>query len=89
MIEKEPKRRASLCNSLGRIPEVEVTNISRATAINRGQLQRLIKITRATSRYADRDVLVIMLGHESIDSTQRYLDLSPAILNDMFANALL
>lgn len=37
--------------------------ISHATAINRGQLQRLIKITRATSRYAGRDVLVLMLGH--------------------------
>lgn len=37
--------------------------INHATALDRGQLRRLIKITRATSRYPDRDVLVIMLGH--------------------------
>lgn len=35
----------------------------RALRLNAGQFNRLIKITRATSRYADRDVLVLMLGH--------------------------
>lgn len=35
----------------------------RALRLNAGQFARLIKITRATSRYADRDVLVLMLGH--------------------------
>lgn len=35
----------------------------RALRLNAGQFTRLIKITRATSRYADRDVLVLMLGH--------------------------
>lgn len=40
-----------------------MSTISHASALNRGQLQRLIKITRATSRYSERDVLVIMLGH--------------------------
>ena len=35
----------------------------RAVRLNASQFARLIKITRATSRYADRDVLVLMLGH--------------------------
>lgn len=35
----------------------------RALRLNASQFSRLIKITRATSRYADRDVLVLMLGH--------------------------
>ncbi len=35
----------------------------RAQTLNQGQFHRLIKITRATSRYADRDVLALMLGH--------------------------
>lgn len=35
----------------------------RALRLNAGQFTRLIKITRATSRYAERDVLVLMLGH--------------------------
>jgi site-specific recombinase XerD len=35
----------------------------RALRLDGGQFTRLIKITRATSRYADRDLLVLMLGH--------------------------
>ena len=37
----------------------------RALRLDGGQFTRLIKITRATSRYADRDVLVLMLGHHT------------------------
>jgi site-specific recombinase XerD len=37
--------------------------IKHATSLDRGQLRRLIKITQATSRYPERDVAVIMLGH--------------------------
>jgi integrase/recombinase XerC len=39
--------------------------ISHATALNRGQLKRLLIITRATSRYWQRDLLVILLGHDA------------------------
>lgn len=35
----------------------------RALRLNAGQFTRLIKITRATSRYPERDVLVLFLGH--------------------------
>lgn len=35
----------------------------RALRLNAGQFTRLIKITRSTSRYPERDVLVLMLGH--------------------------
>lgn len=35
----------------------------RALRLNAGQFTRLIKVTRATSRYPERDVLVLMLGH--------------------------
>lgn len=37
--------------------------IIRAKTIHQGQFTRLIKITQATSRYPERDVLVLMLGH--------------------------
>lgn len=37
----------------------------RALRLNAGQFVRLIKVTRATSRYADRDVLVLILGHHT------------------------
>lgn len=37
--------------------------ITRAKTLHQGQLTRLIKITQATSRYPERDVLVLMLGH--------------------------
>lgn len=37
--------------------------IKRALALHQGQFSRLVKITQATSRYAERDVLVLMLGH--------------------------
>lgn len=38
-------------------------NITRAKTLHQGQFNRLIKITQATSRYPERDVLVLMLGH--------------------------
>lgn len=37
--------------------------ITRAKTLHQGQFSRLIKITQATSRYPERDVLVLMLGH--------------------------
>lgn len=37
--------------------------ITRAQALHQGQFNRLIKITQATSRYPERDTLVLMLGH--------------------------
>ena len=38
-------------------------DITRAKTLHRGQFTRLIKITQGTSRYPERDVLVLMLGH--------------------------
>lgn len=40
-----------------------MTEIARAQTLHQGQFTRLIKITQATSRYPERDVLVLMLGH--------------------------
>lgn len=40
-----------------------MASIKRAQTLNQGQFARLLKITRATVRYPDRDVLVLMLGH--------------------------
>ena len=37
----------------------------RARTLTQGQFQRLIKITMATSRYPERDALVLMLGHHT------------------------
>ena len=37
--------------------------ITRAKTLHQGQFNRLIKITQATSRYPERDVLVLILGH--------------------------
>lgn len=42
-----------------------MAEVTHAAALDRGQLARLIKITRATSRYAERDVLVLLLGHRA------------------------
>ncbi|MGL4575569.1 MAG: tyrosine-type recombinase/integrase [Burkholderiaceae bacterium] len=39
--------------------------IQHAAALNRGQLKRLLTITRATSRYWQRDLLVLLLGHDA------------------------
>ncbi len=36
---------------------------TRALALHKGQFNRLIKIAQSTSRYPERDVLVLMLGH--------------------------
>lgn len=38
-------------------------DITRAKALHQGQFARLIKITQGTSRYPERDILVLMLGH--------------------------
>lgn len=38
-------------------------DITRAKTLHQGQFTSLIKITQGTSRYPDRDVLVLMLGH--------------------------
>lgn len=63
MIEKEAIA-GPLCNSLPATnSRGHMTNIERAQTLNQGQFSRLIKITRATSRYFERDVLVLMLGH--------------------------
>lgn len=40
-----------------------MATIKRARTLNDGEFTRLIKITRATVRYPDRDVLVLMFGH--------------------------
>lgn len=40
-----------------------MTEITRAKTLHQGQFARLIKITQATSRYPEREVLVLMLGH--------------------------
>ena len=42
-----------------------MTEITHATALNKGQLKRLLTITRATSRYWQRDMLVLHLGHDA------------------------
>ena len=43
------------------------------------------KVLAATG---DMDTVAVLLGHSSIDCSQRYVDVDPATLKDMFANAL-
>lgn len=38
---------------------------TRAATLHKGEFQRLIKITKATSNLPERDVLVLMLGHKA------------------------
>ena len=38
---------------------------TRAATLHKGEFQRLIKITRATSKLPERDILVLMLGHKA------------------------
>ena len=60
MIAKEANA-APLCNSLpASNSRGHVTTIQRAQTLNQGEFSRLIKITQATSRYFERDVLVLI-----------------------------
>lgn len=47
------------------ITHIAMPKIKHATSLNRGQLARLIQITQATSRYTERDVLCLLLGHRA------------------------
>lgn len=38
---------------------------TRAATLHKGEFQRLIKITKATAKLPERDVLVLMLGHKA------------------------
>lgn len=40
-------------------------NQTRATTLHKGEFQQLIKITQATAKLPERDVLVLMLGHKA------------------------
>ena len=40
-------------------------NQTRAATLHKGEFQRLIKITQATAKLPERDVLVLMLGHKA------------------------
>jgi site-specific recombinase XerD len=63
MTVKEAKA-AAVCNSLpASNSRGHMATVQRAQTLNQGQFSRLIKITLATSRYFERDVLVLMLGH--------------------------
>jgi integrase/recombinase XerC len=54
--------------------------IQHATALHKGQLSRLLKITRATSRYWQRDLLIILLGH---DAGMRITEISRVTVKDV------
>ncbi len=49
-----------------------MTEITRAKTLRQGQFIRLIKITQATSRCPERDVLVLMLGHQLACASPRF-----------------
>lgn len=59
----------------------------RALRLSAGQFSRLIKITRATSRYAERDVLVLMLGHHCGRSPLSRLSLPEAVIHGLNSRA--
>jgi integrase/recombinase XerC len=54
--------------------------IQHAAALHKGQLSRLLKITRATSRYWERDLLIILLGH---DAGMRITEISRITMADV------
>lgn len=60
--KKSPNGSLSAFRPLDRITESK-PEITRAKTLHQGHFTRLIKITQATSRYPERDVLVLMLGH--------------------------
>ena len=61
------RKRAHAAPSLHFVTIIELqrvmTEITRAQTLHQGQFTRLIKITQATSRYPERDVLVLMVGN--------------------------
>ena len=44
--------------------------------------------SKVLSTTGDMDTVAQLLGHSSIDCSQRYVDVDPVTLEDMFANAL-
>lgn len=54
-------------------------NQTRAATLHKGEFQRLIKITWATSKLPERDVLVLMLGHKA---GMRVTEISRALARD-------
>lgn len=66
-----------------------MTEKKRALRINASQFTRLIKINRATSRYAERDVLMLMLmlGHHCGRGPLSRLSLPEAIIHGLNSRA--
>ena len=62
-MKKSPLGSLSAFRQSHRITESCMQDITRAKTLHQGQFSRLIKITQGTSRYPERDVLVLMLGH--------------------------
>lgn len=60
---------------------------NRALTLNAGQFTRLIKTTRATSLYAERDVLVLMLNHHCGRSPLSRLSLPEGIIHVLNSRA--
>lgn len=44
--------------------------------------------SKVLSTTGDMDTVAQLLGHSSIDCSQRYVDADPVTLEDLFANAL-
>ena len=79
-------------------------NTIRAAVLAPGQLRHLLRVTEATSRHPERDqrtfstrlyaqtgdidVVRLLLGHNSIDCSMRYIECDPRILRQAFIDVL-
>ncbi|AJY08608.1 hypothetical protein SB768_30815 [Burkholderia sp. SIMBA_043] len=77
--------------------------IKRAAVLSPGQIRHLLRVTEATSRHPARDAVILLFGlsggatleqvqlllrHESIDDTRRYIDVESAVLSRIFEAAI-
>lgn len=74
------------CDSL----QAHLTKLYKKAGIKGGSSHsgRRTFANRVLEKTGDMDTVAQLLGHESIDCSQRYVDVNPATLEAMFANAI-
>jgi len=86
VLETGERRDYKACDSL----QAHVTKLYQRAGIKGGSSHsgRRTFASKVLSTTGDMDTVAQLLGHSSIDCSQRYVDVDPVTLEDMFANAL-
>lgn len=86
VLETGEHRDYKACDSL----QSHVTRLYRRAGLTGGSSHsgRRTFAGKVLASTADIDAVAQLLGHSSIECSQRYVDIAPAILDQMFADAL-